>query len=134
MEMSELLAEIEVSIQAREQSAAKTKEYFAEHRDSIISLLEVLKDVNIIRCVMDTGSLDITVSGDKAMVKLIWNKPRTVGYVTELNPAENEVNFSGWWYMDDQPRIWLSFSSTVCKRVKVGTKTQVIDVFEVVCE
>jgi len=111
--MSELLAEIEVSIQAREQSAAKTKEYFTEHRDSIISLLD---------------------SGDKAMVKLIWNKLRTVGYVTELNPAENEVNFSGWWYMDDQPRIWLSFSSTVCKRVKVGTKTQVIDVFEVVCE
>ena len=132
--MSELLAELEVSIQAREQAAVKTKEYFAEHKANIIDLLSILTEVNIVRCVMDVGSVDISVSGDKAMVKLVWNKLRNRGYVTELNPAENEVHFSGWWYKEDHPRIWLSFSSTVCTRVKVGTKMVEQDIYEVVCE
>jgi hypothetical protein len=31
-------------------------------------------------------------------------------------------------------RIWLAFSSTVCRRVKIGTKTVEQDVYETVCD
>ncbi len=132
--MSELLSELKKGIDAREKEAVACREYFNTHELQVIALLANLKDTGLLRASMDSHSLDLNISGDKEILKSFWHKMRTSGYETDYKPEENEVSFCCWWNKEDEVRIWLSFSSTICKRVKIGTETKEIDIYEVVCE
>lgn len=81
-----------------------------------------------------TDHLDITITGGKAKLTAAFRVLGKHGFrlVTE-RPKEGESYWSGF-FDRDLSRVWLTFSSTVCKRVKVGTKMKEVDVYETVCE
>lgn len=75
----------------------------------------------------------ISLSGDKHKFLAFVRCLRKHDF--KVNPiAKGATGFSQFNHeMDDLP-MYVSFSSTVCRRVKVGTKTVEQDVFETVCD
>lgn len=81
----------------------------------------------------------LRLSGDKHALAEIVRKLRTTGFsTTEAPPAANASSWSPFFYHSGikEGMVYLSFSSTVCRRVKVGTRVvpeRVEDVYETVC-
>ncbi len=94
-------------------------------------LLEWLISVTIDE---SSDSLDISYAGDKLVLKGIYKAFRKLGYVSAKRPQENESQFTCYWeHPKSDMRIWLKFNSTVCKRIKIGTKMEQVDVYETRC-
>jgi hypothetical protein len=78
-----------------------------------------------------------SISGDKDKLVQVIRLLRTSGLVADddKKPAEKQPLFQAWYRnAADDVRVYLSFSSTVCKRVQVGTETKEVPVYETVCE
>jgi hypothetical protein len=81
-------------------------------------------------------SIDIAYSGGKLVLKGIFKALRDLGYAPNTRPKDEKLStFSCYWnHPTNDLRIWLSFSSTMCKRIKVGTKMVSQDIYETVCD
>jgi hypothetical protein len=101
----------------------------------------------IVRAEVDLNGLTINVAGDKHILASAIRALRTHGFKTRNEPpATNASSWSAWfepehedhalpWEIRQSGRVYLYFSSTVCRRVKVGQTTRVVteDVYETVC-
>lgn len=75
--------------------------------------------------------IDIVVSGDKALFVTCWKLWREAG--VRLDPAtEGATQLSQFVDIGDIC-FWFHFSSTVCKRVQVGTQMQEVPIYETHC-
>ena len=80
--------------------------------------------------------VDGALTGDRALLAQVWKILRAAGYrPTERVPRTVALtNFSTYWQRGDEPRLWLYFSSTVCRLVQVGTETVEKPIYRVTCE
>ncbi len=80
--------------------------------------------------------VDLFISGDKHVLNAIFSVFRKLGYEPTSRPGnEPESSFTCHWeHPTENARFWLSFSSTKCTRIKIGTETREIDIYETVCE
>lgn len=83
-----------------------------------------------------SSDLDVCFTGDKEKFTAAMRILRVAGF-TPSNPNRPKKGDTGWNSFFNKPdctvQIWLNFTSSVCKRVKVGTKTVEQDVYEVQC-
>jgi hypothetical protein len=81
-------------------------------------------------------SLDVRISGDNVAFKTMFSAMRKAGYVCGRRPKE--LVFASWSsyfeHPDTELRIWISFSSTQCKRKVIGTEMVEQPLYETVCE
>lgn len=102
-------------------------------RPELFAELEAL-DIDV-RFDYQGGSIDVSFAGSGEKLGKVWGLLRRAGYSTDSRPKAGDSTFSAFWSApDDLSRVWLNFSSTVCKRVKVGTKMVEVAVYETVCE
>ena len=82
------------------------------------------------------NSLDFHFSGDKALLNRIWHIMRSNGWEATREPPEaNATSWNGFWEKPGATvKVWISFTSTVCKRVQVGTQMVEQPIYEVRCE
>ena len=88
-------------------------------------------DIDIVnRCV------DLSYAGDKHVLEGIFAALRKMGYQPTSRPKEDKMTSFSTFFDNNETglRIWISFSSTQCKRVKVGSRFVEQDVYEIVCE
>lgn len=83
-----------------------------------------------------TSSIDVSVSGNKHAFNGVWKALRQDGWEPNQRPDGDKISsFTTFFNKEDTKiRIWFSYSSTVCKRVKVGTEMVERPVYETVCE
>lgn len=80
------------------------------------------------------GSLDIAFSGDKHALEATWGVLRKAGFnCSNARPKPNQPTYGSFFNHPTGAVIWLSFSSTVCRRVKIGTQMVEQDIYETVC-
>lgn len=80
------------------------------------------------------NSIDFGFTGDKTLLNEVFKQLRRLGWNTQFRLGENDIAYSAFWSHDkSEVRIWISFTSTQCRRVKVGTKTVEVDVYETRC-
>jgi len=79
---------------------------------------------------------DIHFTGNKELLGKVMGLLRTSGYNTgESRPKEKEPTWAAWYRKPDMEfSIWVSFTSSVCKRVKIGSEMVEQDIYEVRCE
>ena len=80
--------------------------------------------------------LDLNYTGDIEVLKALFHTFRTLGYEPNARPEDpNAPTFCTHFRNPNHPEIrwWLNFSSTMCKRVKVGTEMVERDVYEIKC-
>lgn len=82
------------------------------------------------------GSLDIRFTGDGELFRRVWKLVRSIGFEPNSRPlAGAQAEFCTFWHHSDPrySRIWLQFSSSICRAVKVGTKLVEEPIYEISC-
>lgn len=84
---------------------------------------------------VDYIGLNIYAAGDKHDLAGVIRALRVNGFKLEGEPpAKSTPSWTGFFYNLARACIYVSFSSKVCRRVKVGTKMIEQDVYETVCD
>lgn len=112
------------------QNAAKFRDVLQAKSDLFVALEEL--DIDI-RYDFDGGSVDVVFCGDGDKLGKVWGLLRRAGYYTESRPKKGETGFNAFWDCPGYAKVWLQFSSTMCRRVQVGTKMVEQPVYEVQC-
>lgn len=92
--------------------------------------------VNITDVHLGSSSYSISVTGPRADLDVMFGILRRHGLTPQSRPEEKTQYYSTFWRFDDSftEFLFVTFSSTSCKRVQVGTKMEEIPVYETVCE
>lgn len=132
-----MLQQLKEDVDTNLNHAQKRCLLYAEHKEEIKQVARNLleEEVTVIGCSMDSNSIDLNISGDFAVLKAIFRAFRKAGWIIEDAPKKAEPSFHTFIKRpDSELKWWLSFSSTICKRVQIGTEMKEVPVYEVQCE
>lgn len=79
------------------------------------------------------GDIDLSFAGDGPKLSEVWKALRAAGYQPNNRPEKGKSSFYTHWHHEGYSTVWMNFSSTVCRRVQVGTKTVEQPIYEVQC-
>lgn len=79
------------------------------------------------------GYIGFSFSGDGPKLGKIWGELRRCGYSCDTRPQKGDTSFGGIFKRNEYASILLYFSSTLCRRVQVGTQTVEQPIYETVC-
>lgn len=89
--------------------------------------------VNITDVNVCSTSYNISITGSRADLDVMFGVLRRAGLTPDLRPAEKTSSYCSYWRTEGF-KVWVWFTSTSCKRVQVGTKVEEVPVYETVCE
>jgi hypothetical protein len=91
--------------------------------------------VNVTDVGIDSMSYNISVTGPRADLDVMFGILRRNGLQPSSRPEEKTQYYSTYWtFEDSSDYIFVMFSSTSCRRVQVGTKMEEVPVYDTVCE
>ena len=81
-------------------------------------------------------SIDLSYSGDAELLHSIFLMLGKIGYRAGTRPGDlPQTSFNTYFTKEGvKLRIWLAFTSTVCKRVKIGEEMVKQDIYAISCE
>lgn len=122
-------------IEAQEKLTEKAS-WYHRNKGEIEEVAQAFTKINVVRAILSHKEVDLSIAGDRHTLKAAFGALRTLGYEPSSRPGDKpEPSFScRWEHPDHDCRFWLFFSSTACTRVKVGTQTKEVDLYETVCE
>lgn len=82
---------------------------------------------------IDRWNYNISTFGGKEDLLKVIRALRRCGFSSTKKPGENISSWFAYYKNENGAEIYFSFSSTVCKRVKVRTEMQEVDIYETVC-
>ena len=81
------------------------------------------------------NTIDVRATGGKDTLVGIIRVLRKFGWETDVKPEENQRAYMAFFKHElTDFRVWFCFSSTICRRVQVGTELKEMPIWEVVCE
>jgi hypothetical protein len=88
---------------------------------------------------LDGYSINIGVAGGPDALHETFKALRACGFELlnkEDRPKEKQSSWSGYFHLPNIPgcKIWLTFSSTKCRRVQIGTRTVEEPIYDTVCD
>jgi len=107
----------------------------AKRVGDVVKILTGAK-LNVTYVYVDSGSYNISVVGSRADLDIMFGVLRRAGLRPGRRPEEKNTYYATFWYWDEigSEFVFVSFSSTSCKRVQVGTKMEEVPVYETICE
>ena len=107
-------------------------------RKKAAAVLTALKraGIQIGHVYVDSCSYNVSITGTRADLDIVFGVLRRAGLKPSSRPQEKKSYYSTFWHWDEESSnyLWVSFSSSTCKRVQVGTKMEEVPVYETVCE
>jgi len=93
-------------------------------------------DINVLHVTVDGNSYNVRLTGSRADLDVMFGVLRRAGLTPRERPQEKEQYYMTFWDFGAAFReyVWISFTSTSCKRVQVRTEVQEVPVYETVCE
>lgn len=124
------------NIQTQEADLKEAAEWYSANQREIARVSAALVKIEVINAVVCNHCIDLSITGDKHVLKAIFGAFRKLGYEPNTRPGnKNEPTFSCYWeHPELATKFWLYFTSSKCTRVKVGTETKEIDIYETRCE
>lgn len=120
------LAEAAIALSKRRQTWDSIKEFY---RPIVRALQRLGIEPKL------SGDIDVSFTGDVHKFSAAVRILRTHGFTTTALPPK--AGQSAWYGYYRHPevdvQVWLHFTSSVCRRVKIGTKMVEQDVYETVC-
>lgn len=129
--MNAILENINDSIQYANKRLAQ----YLTHQEWIDELVAAMPADSLQNVAVTSYSLDLSVIGKADTLSMVWRALRTRGWNTGKDkPEPGDSGWSGFWHKEGvEFQLWLSFTSTVCVRVQVGTRMEEVPVYEVRC-
>ena len=126
---------IDEQINQRFREIQQQATWWAEDGHYYIPILEVLEAMGC-DCRISGSGIDVSRAGNKKDLQAVFRAMRLAGFAPNHRPEAKDTHYSAFFYplYEGIKPLWLSFSSTVCKRVQVGTELKEVPVYEVQCE
>lgn len=131
-----MLSEVKAGVDYDVEQAQIKRANYEKNKDEIKRIARFLFEAEIpVQRASMCGTLDISVTGDFAVLKGAFGALRKAGYEPSDRPDKPEATFSTYFKKPDgEMKIWFHFSSTICTRKKIGTEMKEVPVYETVCE
>ena len=116
-------------------NARRTNEAIKRDRQKVTVVCKALQKagVNINYVNVDGGGYNVSLTGSRADLDIVFGTLRRLGLTPDSRPAEKDTSYCTWWRAEGF-RLWVWFTSTSCKRVQVGTELKEVPVYDTVCE
>lgn len=107
-----------------------------KHRATYETILRDLSKVNLRGAtLMADGGLYLSITGDKHDLAALFSVLRRHGFNSLDRPQAGQTSYSSYWTNKNyEIDIHIMFTSTVCRRVQVGTKIQEVPVYDIICD
>ena len=116
------------------QRTQKHSKSFTQTVNNLPALFRALEELELEpRFDLDDGSISLSFAGDGPKLTVVWRLLRRHGYNTHSRPKKGDTTFYSFWECEGQARIFLNFTSSVCRRVQVGTQMVEQPIFETQC-
>lgn len=116
------------------QKVAKNMRLFQATINTLGPLFRELEQLDIdVRFVIEEGYIGVEFTGDGPRLGQVWGLLRRHGYKTHSRPKKGDTQFYSFWEREGHVRIFLNFTSSLCRRVQVGTKTVEQPIYETIC-
>jgi len=129
---------IQQANKAARENAKMINNVIKRDRKRAAAVLTALKraGIQIGHVYVDSCSYNVSITGTRADLDIVFGVLRRAGLKPSSRPQEKESYYSTFWHWDEESvnYLWVSFSSSTCKRVQVGTKMEEVPVYETVCE
>lgn len=133
--LEQLPAKTLLRLLEQRQATAKNFALISSTVQELSPLFRFLEEQDIdARFDLTGGWIDVQFTGDGQRLGRVWGELRRTGYKTEHRPKKGDTTVSTYWSREGYARIWMMFSSSVCKRVQVGTETKEVPVYQTVCD
>lgn len=134
IELDYLPAKTLLRLVERSQSASKNAKAFKQTVDAVPELFRRFEDLDIdVGFNLDNSYINFSFTGDGDKLTTVWKALRRYGYNTLARPVKGDTTFHAFWKRDGLVELFMSFSSSMCRRVKVGTKMEEVPVYETQC-
>lgn len=118
----------------RTQAAKKYAAMFHQTLTTHTGLFRRLEELDIdIRFDLRDGDIAVSFTGDGERLKEVWAEFRRNGFEPSSRPEKGATGHLCFWSKPDFAKFFMSFSSSMCRRVQVGTKMVEQPVYETVC-
>lgn len=126
--------DITVSLRQRLAEMHESLAWWTNRQHDFADLVEKLQNAGLTVTLSSTG-IDVSGTGDKALLITAFKILRAAGFVPNHRPEDKDTYFCTYFRQEELSTrsIYFSFSSTVCKRVQVGTELREVPVYEVQC-
>jgi len=103
------------------------------HWDTLLLLEDINQSTHI---GVDFSSINFRLAGGPDDLKTAFRILRVAGFEPGMRPDtdKKEPEFQTYFNHPDGAKVWLSFSSTLCRRVKTGVRTVEEAVYEIQCD
>jgi hypothetical protein len=119
------------------EQAQKARKYAALFQSTVQRLAPLFRQFEVLDVDLEfslrNGDIDLIFTGDAQRLRQVWAELRRNGYNTESRPKRGDITFHAYWDQEGFSRIWMMFSSSVCKRVQVGTRMVEQPIYETRC-
>ena len=130
----------EYTIKSMTRSATVTLAYARQHGKELLKVLAAIERAGVCgltNAYMAESDMTIFVVGGKRELGNVWQILRNAGFsAPPMRPQSNESAWGGYFSKDGGARVFVGFSSSVCKRIQVSTETVTIErpVYEIQCD
>jgi hypothetical protein len=132
--MEHLPAKTMLKLLERRQGAQKAAVAYAHTLKQLAPMFLELESMDLdVQFTFRDGDIDLSFTGDGERLTRVWVLLRKNGYTPSSRPEVGETSHCCFWDQKGYSRFWMSFSSSVCKRVQIGTEMKEVPVYETQC-
>jgi hypothetical protein len=116
------------------QKVSKALKEFKQTVNEVRTLFRTLEEMDIdLQFNPDGGYIVLCFTGDGERLAAVWKELRRNGYKNDCRPKKGDTTFYAFWERVGYARLFMSFSSSMCRRVQVGTKMVETPIYETQC-
>lgn len=118
----------------RQQKAAKNLKEFKHAVSTFPELFRGFEDLDIEPGFsLDGDYINLSFAGDGPKLAAVWKLLRQHGFKNSCHPKKGDTTFYAFWEREGHVQFFMSFTSTMCRRVQVGTKMVETPIYETQC-
>jgi len=129
---------MEEKLASAEKVLVKAKENWAAIKENFLPVLTTLQKEFDVEPNFSASftTIDLMVWGDRKKLVGVMKVLRAANFTIDgERPKAGETTWTGYWsHPNWNTKIWMYFSSTACRRVKVGEEWVKQDKYEIKCE
>jgi hypothetical protein len=133
-ELEYLPAKTILKLVEHSQKVTKALKEFKQTVSSVGPLFRSFEEMDIdLQFNPDGGYIAFCFTGDGERLAAVWKELRRNGYKSDCRPKKGDTTFYAFWEREGYARLFMNFSSSMCRRVQVGTKMVEQPIYETQC-
>lgn len=118
----------------KSQQSAKNAKAFKQTISALPALFRGFEEMDIEpRFDLDNEYITLQFTGDGNKLKEVWGLLRRHDYQVSSRPEKGDTQFCAFWNREGQAKLFMYFTSSMCRRVQVGTEMKEVPIYETQC-